>query len=90
MPGSDGWEVDWLRREAVDQPWNNLRKIFLQESAPYVGKTLRYLATDSFEDGCPNWTSRIIEELNKYRGYDPLSYPPISRGRLIGSADSSD
>ncbi len=90
MPASDGLEVDWFSREAVDQHWNNLGKICLKEAGPHIGNTLRYFATDSFEDGYPNWTSGIIEEFKKYRGYDPVPYLPVLRGRLVGSAEISD
>ncbi|MEI8288527.1 MAG: glycosyl hydrolase [Verrucomicrobiota bacterium] len=90
MPESDGLEVDWFSSAAVDQQWNHLGKILLQEAGVHVGKTLRYFATDSFEDGYPNWTPGIIEAFKKYRGYDPMPYLPVFRGRLVGSAEISD
>ncbi len=90
MPASDGLEVDWFSTAAVDQQWNHLGKILLKEAGSHVGKTLRYFATDSFEDGYPNWTPVIIEEFKKYRGYNPIPYLPVLRGRLIGSAKISD
>lgn len=90
MPESAGLEVDWFSRAAVDQQWNHLGKIFLEEAGEHVGKTLKYFVTDSFEDGYPNWTPDIIEEFKKYRGYDPVPYLPVFRGRLVGSAELSD
>ena len=90
MPESDGLEVDWFSRVAVDEQWNHLGKILLREAGGHVGKTLTYFATDSFEDGYPNWTAGIIEAFKKYRGYDPLPYLPVFRGRIVGSAEISD
>ncbi len=90
MPASDGLEVDWFSAAAVDQQWNHLGKILLQDAGPHVGKTLRYFATDSFEDGYPNWTADIIGQFKKYRGYNPVPYLPVLRGWLVGSAEISD
>lgn len=90
MSASDGLEVDWLSTKAVDLHWKHLGQIFLKEAGPHVGKTLRYFATDSFEDGYPNWTSGILDEFKRYRGYDPTPYLPVLRGRLVGSAEVAD
>jgi hypothetical protein len=88
--GSDGLEVDWLSTESVDQQWEHLGKILLADAGPLAGTTLKFLATDSFEDGYPNWTAKILEKFQQYRGYDPKPYLPVLAGYLVGSAEISD
>ena len=88
--GADGLEVDWLSSAAVDQQWEHMAKLLLADAGPLVGKTLKYFATDSFEDGYPNWTAKLLEHFKHYRGYDPTPYLPVLAGRLVGSADVSE
>jgi len=90
MSGSDGLEVDWLSAAAVDRQWEHMAKPILDDAGPLAGKTLKYFATDSFEDGYPNWTARMLEQFKRYRGYDMQPYLPVLAGRLIGSAEVSD
>ena len=90
MPDCKGLEVDWLSEAAVDQHWKHLAKVLLEDAGPLAGKTLQYFATDSFEDGYPNWTARMTEEFIHYRGYDPRPYLPVFSGILVGSAEISD
>ena len=90
VPGSDGWEVDWFSKAAVDQHWEKVARVLLADAGPLAGKTLKYFITDSFEDGYPNWTERMLAEFKRYRGYDPKPYLPVFAGRLVGSAEISD
>lgn len=83
-------EVDWLNPAAVDEMFKHLGKILFDDAGPHVGKTLKYLHTDSFEDGFPNWTGRLLEQFKKYRGYDPAPYLPVFAGKIVGSAEISD
>jgi len=88
--GGEGLEVDWLSSAALDQQWENLGKIHLADAGSLVGKTLKYFATDSFEDGYPNWTDKLLTEFIRYRGYDPKPYLPVLAGRLVGNAEMSE
>jgi hypothetical protein len=88
--GGAGLEVDWLSSAALDQQWEHVAKIYLADAGPHVGKTLNYLHTDSFEDGYPNWTDKLLTEFIRYRGYDPKPYLPVLAGRLVGSAEVSE
>lgn len=90
QPEASGLSVDWLSREGVDLQFKNLGKIVLQEAGELAGKTLIYFCDDSFEDGFPNWTEKIIERFKFYRGYDPTPYLPVLRGYVIGNAGISD
>lgn len=83
-------EVDWLNPEAVDEMFAHLGKVLLEDAGPHVGKTLRFLHTDSFEDGYPNWTGRLLDKFQQYRGYDPKPYLPVLAGKIVGSAEIAD
>ena len=54
------------------------------------GRTLKYLATDSWEVGGTNWTGRFADEFRKRRGYDPVRYLPIVAGRIVDDRATSD
>jgi len=88
--GGEGLAVDFFSSSAVDVQWENVAKIYLAEAGPLVGKTLKYCGTDSFEDGYPNWTEKMLTEFQRYRGYDPKPFLPVLAGRLVGSAELSD
>ena len=88
--GGDGLAVDFLSASALDQQWENMVKIYLEDAGSHVGKTLKYIATDSFEDGYPNWTEKLLAEFQRFRGYDPKPYLPVLAGRLVGSAEISE
>jgi hypothetical protein len=83
-------EVDWLNPGAVDEMFANLGKILIEDAGEHVGKTLKFLHTDSFEDGFPNWTGKILEKFKEYRGYDPKPYLPVFAGKIVGNAEVSD
>jgi len=88
--GGDGLAVDFLSASALDLQWENMVKIYLEDAGSHVGKTLKYIATDSFEDGYPNWTDKLLAEFQRFRGYDPKPYLPVLAGRLVGSAEISE
>ena len=90
LPESSGLEVDWLNGAAVEQQFDNLAKVLIDEAGPLAGKTLKYLHDDSFEDGYPNWTDTFLQKFLKYRGYDAKPYLPVFTGRIVGSAEVSD
>ena len=83
-------EIDWLNGDAVDEMFTNLGKILIEDAGAHTGKTLKFLHTDSFEDGFPNWTGDILNKFKHYRGYDPTPYLPVLAGKLVGSAEISD
>ena len=89
-PEADGLSVDWFSSDGVDLQFENLGKVLLAEVGPLAGKTVKYFCDDSFEDGFPNWTERIIEKFQLYRGYDPRTYLPVLAGYIIGGAEVSD
>ncbi len=89
---SDTWQglsIDYLDPTALDLYWNTNVLPLLTAAKPYLGTTLKYLATDSWEAGGTNWTPAFREEFIKRRGYDPIPYLPIVAGRIVGSRDLS-
>ncbi len=88
-PDADGLSVGWLSGEGVELQFENLGKLFLEDAAA-VGTKLTYFGDDSFEDGFPNWTEKILERFVHYRGYDPVRYLPALAGYIVGSAEISD
>jgi hypothetical protein len=85
-----GLAIDYLDRGAFDAFWDRTIAPLLNESRPYLGTTLRYLATDSWELGGTNWTDRFAAEFRNRRGYDPVCYLPIVAGRIIEDRATSN
>jgi len=88
-PEADGLSVGWLSGDGVDLQFKHLGEQLLADAAA-VGKKLSYFCDDSFEDGFPNWTEKIVERFEHYRGYDPVPYLPVLSGYIVGSAELSD
>jgi hypothetical protein len=88
-PEMDGLSIGWLSQEGVELQFQHLGKLLLEEAAA-AGVRLKYFCDDSFEDGFPNWTEKIVERFRHYRGYDPVPYLPVLAGYIIGSAEISD
>ncbi len=90
QPEADGFSVDWFAPEGVDLQFENMGKILLEDAVGIKGNTLKYFHDDSFEDGFPNWTDKILTRFEEYRGYDPKPYIPVFSGIIIGNAEISD
>lgn len=90
QPEADGLSVDWLASKPVDVQFENFGKLLLKIAATVKGNTLKYFCDDSFEDGFPNWTEKILEKFQYYRGYDAKPYLPVLAGYMVGSAEISD
>ena len=74
----------------LDLHFKSMADVLLDDSAPLVGKYLKYLHDDSWEVGLPNWTRGFLDEFKKYRGYDALPYLPALAGHTVGSPEISD
>jgi hypothetical protein len=85
-----GLAIDYLDRAEFERYWRANIEPLLADAKPYLGKTLRYLVTDSWELGGINWTPRFREEFRARRGYDPLPYLPVVSGRILDSRDTSN
>lgn len=85
-----GLPLDSLSAEAFDHYWRDAVMPLLQAAKPYIGTSLRYLVTDSWEAGGANWTAGFREEFKRRRGYDPVPYLPVIAGRMVSSRETSN
>lgn len=85
-----GLAIDYLDRGAFDKYWEHTIAPLLTVARPYLGTTLRYLATDSWEVGGTNWTGRFAVEFRRRRGYDPVPFLPVIAGRIVQDRSTSD
>lgn len=85
-----GLPLDVMNTHAFDDYWNQAVMPLLNVAKPYIGKSLRYLVTDSWEAGGTNWTDGFRGEFKRRRGYDPVSYLPIVAGRILDSRETSN
>lgn len=91
--GSGKWQglvVDPMNGSAFDHYWDQVIAPLMEDAKPYLGNTLQFLVTDSWESGGVNWTSGFREEFRSRRGYDLLPYLPVVAGRIIGSRETSE
>jgi len=82
-----GLAIDHMSRKAFETYWNSVVEPLLRVAKPY--KSLKYLATDSWELGGTNWTYDFQSQFTKLRGYDPILYLPIVAGRIVDGRDGS-
>ncbi len=81
---SDTWKglaIDPLSKTAFNHYWDTNVEHLVVAARPY--KSLKYLATDSWELGGTNWSDGFREEFIARRGYDPIPYLPIVAGRIL-------
>jgi hypothetical protein len=89
---SDGWKglaLDPLDAGAFTRYWDTVVEPILAAGGEDVGKSLKYLHTDSWELDAFNWTPTLIEEFRKRRGYDMTPWFPALTGNVIASRDAS-
>ena len=84
-----GLAIDYLDPRAFDLYWNTTVQPLLTAARPYVGSSLKYVATDSWELGGTNWTRAFRAEFIRRRGYDPVPWLPVVAGRIVNSRERS-
>ena len=87
---SGAWQgraLDHMSRTAFDSYWNRVVEPLLSAAKPY--RSLKYLATDSWELGGTNWTESFAAEFTSRRGYDPVPWLPVLAGRILNNPDDS-
>ncbi|MBN1845869.1 MAG: discoidin domain-containing protein [Sedimentisphaerales bacterium] len=90
---SANWQgrvLDYLDSDCLQIHWDQVVEPILAEIGPLAGTTLKYLATDSWECGGANWTSRFVDEFQKRRGYDPTVFLPVIAGVIVDSRNVSN
>jgi len=88
-PGAQGYEIDFLSREALDRHFAETAGKVASDVKALAGETLRYFHDDSWESGEPNWTPAMLEEFQRRRGYDLLPYLPVLAGITVDNPDIS-
>lgn len=89
---SDGWKgyaLDVLDEGAFGRYWKTVVEPLLEEARLWVGRTLKYLHTDSWEIEVFNWTPTLPEAFRQRRGYDLKPWLPVVAGRIINSRQES-
>jgi hypothetical protein len=81
-----GLAIDYLDRATLDSYWSRVLDPILEDVKPYLGKSLRFLHTDSWELGPVNWTREMPAEFKRLRGYDPTPWLPVLAGYPIGDS----
>ena len=84
-----GHAIDYLDRATFDTYWSKVLDPILADVKPWLGKSLRFLHTDSWELGPVNWTRLMPDEFKRLRGYDLTPYLPVLAERVIDSPDAS-
>jgi len=87
--GGGGYAIDALDKGAFDRYWSTIVAPLLDAAGPLVGRSLRYLHTDSWEIDHFNWTPNLVQEFEARRGYDPIPWLPALTGRIVESRDLS-
>jgi hypothetical protein len=83
---SAGWTgpvLGYLDADALRWYWGEVIQPLIADAGPAVGKTWKYVHTDSWECGGMNWTPGFRDEFRKRRGYDLLPFLPALAGRIV-------
>ena len=90
---SDTWQgnvLDYMSAEAFDYYWKTVVDPILEAASRHVGKTLKYMETDSWECGGMNWTDGFQGDFKEYNGYDIISYLPVLGGYVVDDLETSN
>jgi hypothetical protein len=86
--GGDGYEIDYLNAASMDDHFDHLGKLVIDE-AEKAGGHLDYLWSDSWEAGKLTWTQDFAHQFNRFRGYDLTAYLPVLAGYTVTNAEVS-
>lgn len=88
--GWDGLVLDYMDPEAFDFYVSEVVQPILDDAAHHVGRTLKYMETDSWECGGMNWSKGFEEYFRNYMGYDLLPYLPVAAGFVVDDIGTSN
>lgn len=88
--GWNGWAINYLDPAAFDAYWKVVVEPLLEIAKPYIGRSLHYLHTDSWELGPVNWTPALPQQFADRRGYDPTPFLPALAGYVVGDRATSN
>ena len=81
-----GYQIDYLDPAALDDHFDHLGKLVLDEAAKAGGR-LDYLWSDSWECGKLTWTRDFPAQFLRFRGYDLKPYLPALSGHTVVNAE---
>lgn len=84
--GGDGYQIDYLNRSSLDDHFNYLGKLVLDE-AKNAGGHFDYFWSDSWECGPLTWTQDFPAQFRLFRGYDLKPYMPALSGYTVIDRD---
>ena len=90
---SNDWQgnvLDYLSEDAFDFYWDDVVEPIFQIAGNHVGKTLKYMETDSWECGGMNWTGGFQDDFMDYNGYDIMPYMPVFGGYVVEDIQTSN
>jgi len=83
--GGEGYEIDYLSTASLDDHFDHLGKLVIEEAKNAGGK-LAYLWSDSWECGKLTWTQDFPNQFRRFRGYDLKHYLPVLAGYTSGDS----
>jgi hypothetical protein len=83
--GGEGYEIDYLSTAALDDHFEHLGKLVIEEVRKAGGK-LAYFWSDSWECGKLTWTQDFPAQFHRFRGYNLMPCLPILAGYTIGDS----
>ncbi len=84
-----GLALDYLSRDAFDFYWRTVAEPILARAGHHVGRTLKYMETDSWECGGMNWTDGFEREFAREMGYDPVPYLAVLAGYVVDGMEAT-
>ncbi len=81
--GGAGYEIDYLSTAALDDHFEHLGRLVIEESRK-AGGALAYLWSDSWECGKLTWTQDFPAQFLRFRGYDIRPFIPALAGYVVG------
>lgn len=88
--GWNGWAIDYLDPRAFERYWSDVAGPLMAVAKPYLGRSLKFLHTDSWELGPVNWTPQLPQEFARRRGYSLTRYLPAAAGYVVDDAITSN
>ncbi len=90
-PEATGLEIDKLNATYVREYFKKYLDNLQDATGGLMGKRgLRYVVTDSWEDGTQNWTDDMFAQFKAHRGYDMHPWMPVLTGHVVESSEASD
>jgi len=88
--GYDGLSFDHLSSKSFNNFWNDAVEPIINSVQKYIGKSFKYIMTDSWEMGIANWTQDFIQQFIKRRGYNPTKYLTVLTGQIVENREVSN